>query len=164
MKQNLNKATSTNYELFFPKVPVSMNITDSKDLSINISETVIPSISLETTEVNWQGGLYHLGNAPLTFDDWSLTYTIDSDFNNWKMLYKWITFINNNKDKFGEDSKIYKIDATLTIRDHTTPIFNIDFKGVFPISLGEVTLSFKDGGSDLSTSITLKYDTYEIRE
>jgi len=164
MRTNLNKATPSNFELIFPKIPVSDNIRDMQGLTLNIHTTVIPSVTLDTTEINWQGGTIHQDSGSITFEPWLVTFTVDSKFNNWSTLYKWITFINNNSDRYGRTRNEYKIDATLRILDNfQEEIMVVDLIGVWINMLGEISLTYREGSQNLESSANLVYDRYEIR-
>lgn len=162
---NLNKSTASNFELYFPLVPTGERIRDSKGLTLNIFQTVIPSITLQSTPVEWQGGVgqYQLGD--ITYEQWSVSYTIDSNFENWTMLYKWFIFINNNKDKYSESTDKYKVDATLRIIDNfRSEIFNIKLLGMWPNSLGQVGLTYREGDRNLTGQVNFVYDRFELRQ
>lgn len=160
----LSKSTGTNFELQFPKVPTESELDATKSLSLNIYETLIPSISLETQQLHWQNtmGNFEIGN--LTFEPWFVHFTVDSKFENWITLYKWMIFINNNKDRHARSMDEYKIDAVLSITDnYKRQIIVIDFIGVWINMLGEVSLTYREGTVDLFATANFIYDRYEIR-
>ena len=164
MVTNLNKATPSNFELIFPKVPVSENVRDMQGLTLNIHTTVIPSLSLDTTDIMWQGGVAHHDIGSITYEPWLVNFTVDSKFTNWTTLYKWLTFINNNKDSYGQSSGDYKVDATLRILDnYRNEVFVVDLIGVWINMLGEMSLTYREGSQNLESSANFMYDRYEIR-
>lgn len=164
MSINLNKSTATNFELMFPLIPTETSISATQSLVLNISDTVLPSMTLDTTDLNWMGAVAHQDIGAMTFDAWFVNYTVDSKFNNWITMYKWITFINNNKDKHGRNQSDYKVDAVLTIMDNfRKEILVIDIIGAWINMLGEVTLSYRDGTKNLESNINIMYDRFEPR-
>jgi hypothetical protein len=164
MRTNLNKATPSNFELIFPMVPMGDNIRDTQGLTLNIHTTVIPSLTLDTTEVPWQGGTIHQDIGSITFEPWLVQFTVDSTFSNWMVLYKWITFINNNKDRYGRSTDQYKVDATLRILDNfRSEILVMDLTGVWINMLGDINLTYREGDNNLESSANFIYDRYEIR-
>ncbi len=164
MKTNLNKATPSNFELIFPNVPMSDGVRSTQGLTLNIHTTLIPSITLETTEVNWQGGVGFQDIGAISFEPWLVNFTVDSVFSNWLVLYKWLTFINNNKDRYGRATNDYKVDATLRILDNfRNEILVMDLIGVWINMVGEVSLSYREGSDNLESSANFMYDRYEIR-
>lgn len=161
---NLNKATPSNFELIFPKIPTGDSIKDMQGLTMNIHSTVIPSITLNTTDVHWQGGTAFQDIGEITYEPWLVSFTVDSLFNNWQTLYKWLTFINNNKETYGRARDQYKVDATLRVLDNfRQEIIVIDLIGVWINMLGEISLTYREGSQNLESSANLTYDRYEIR-
>ena len=164
MRTNLNKATASNFQLIFPKIPTGDSVKDMKQLSLNIHATIIPSLTLSTTDIDWQGGKYHNDIGELTFENWYINFTVDSTFSNWLTLYKWLTFINNNKDTYGRSTDQYKVDATLQVLDNfRNEILVMDIHGIFINMLGEITLTYREGSANLESSANFTYDRYEIR-
>jgi hypothetical protein len=47
---NLNKTSPANYQLVFPKLPFQDSIESSNQLTLNIYNTLIPSLTLEMNE------------------------------------------------------------------------------------------------------------------
>lgn len=165
MLVNLNKSTSTNFELVFPLIPTGSSINSTRSLTLNISETVLPSITLDTSEILWQGGRAFHEVGGITFDTLFVNFTVDSKFDNWLTLYKWITFINNNKDRFGRDRKEFTADAMIRVLDNfKNEILVIDIVGCWINMLGEVVLSYRNGGENLESNINLMYDRFEVRQ
>jgi hypothetical protein len=164
MTTNLNKATASNFQLIFPKIPTGDSVKDMKQLTMNIHSTVIPSLTLGTADVMWQGGVAHQDIGEITFEPWYVNFTVDSTFTNWLTLYKWLTFINNNKDTYGRPANHYKIDATLQIvNNFREQILVMDIHGLWCNMLGEITLSYREGSQNLESSANFIYDRYEIR-
>ena len=161
---NLNKATATNFQLIFPKVPTGDTIKEVRQLTLNIHSTVIPSMTIGTADVLWQGGVAHQDIGELTFENWYVNFTVDSEFSNWLTLYKWLTFINNNKDRYGRSTDQYKVDATLQILDNfRQEVLVMNIYGIFINMLGEVQLTYREGAQNLESSANFTYDRYEIR-
>lgn len=161
---NLNKATSSNFELIFPRIPTGKTIREMEGLTLNIYQTVIPSLTLMTTDVFWQGGVAHQDIGGITYEPWLVNFTVDSKFQNWTTLYKWLTFINNNKDVYGRSTDQYKIDATLRILDNfRNEILAVDLVGMWINMLGEIQLTYREGTQNMESSANFIYDRYEIR-
>lgn len=161
---NLNKSTSSNFHLTFPKIPTESSLKALEGLTLNIHSTVIPSMTIQTSDVNWQGGVAHYEVGQLDFEPWYVNFTVDSDFDNWKKLYKWITFINNNKDRFGRPRDEYKVDAVLQVLDNfRQPIMTLDIYNCWINMLGEMSLTYREGDQNLESQANFIYDRYEVR-
>ena len=165
LNTQINKASSFSFELAFPLIPVQENLTNNKEFIINVFETVIPGVTLDASQEHWQGGLVNMATGALTFEPWNISFMVDSEFKNWKVMYKWFMSINNNLDQFIDDHSNYAVDATLRITNNfQEKVFSLFFIDVWPTSIGEVNLNYRDGEPNLETQISLAYDRYELRE
>lgn len=162
-KTNLNKATNQNFQLIFPKLPTETTIRGSEILTLNIHGTVVPSMTLDTVQHNWQGGQYPMAKAPITFEPWYTNFEVDSNFDNWHKLYKWINFINNNKDNYDRNPGNYWVDATLHLVDNfDKPVLNVGIYNIFPTMLGEISLSYREGETNVQSSVSFAYTRFDV--
>ena len=115
---NLNKSSPANYELVFPVLPVTTEIRDTDIFTLNIYGTIIPSITLETQEMDWMGGKFPIAMSPLVFEPWYVNFNVDSNWCNWFMLYKWVTYIDDGIKQFGRPMIEYFVDAHLHVYDN----------------------------------------------
>lgn len=164
MISNLNKSNATNYQLIFPMLPVEKFYEKSKEFTLNIYGTVIPSITLNVDEKNWQGAKRFTDTGEITFGEWNIDFVIDSEFRNWKVLYSWMMAIHNNEDDFGfVHEKGKTIDASLYImNNYRNKALVLRFHDIWPSELGNVTFSKRDTDDDLICSAVFVYDKYEI--
>jgi hypothetical protein len=157
-----NKGNSTNFQIIFPKLPVSNNLADSKELTLHIHGAVIPGVSVELIEGNWLGMVTEIG-GPTLFEDWTASFAVDNELYNWHLLYQWLMLICNKKDNPAGEVDDYKIDATLKITDNfNANILKIKFIDVWPKALGAVNLSYREGQSLLESDLTLSILRYEV--
>jgi len=164
-KTNLNKATNQNFQLIFPKIPTEATIKGSEILTLNIHGTVVPSMTLANTEMDWQGGKFPMAIAPVTFEPWYTNFEVDADFQNWYKLYKWISFINNNKDRYDRAPSEYWVDASLLLIDNfDKPVLRMSIANIFPTMLGEITLSYREGEQNVQSSVSFAYTRFELEE
>ena len=155
---NLNKSSGQNFELVFPITPVTKNLRDSEVLTLNIHGTIIPAITLATTEVAWQGGQYPMAMSPITFEPWYVNFVVDSNWTNWLLLYKWITFIDDGNTHYGKEKEDYFVDAHLHIYDNANnKVLGVTIINIYPTSLNEVTLSQRDGQENLECGVNFNY-------
>lgn len=159
---NLNKSAAANYELIFPILPITSKVSDSDILTLNIHSTVIPSISLGTTESYWQGGMMPTSISPLTYEPWYVTFAVDSNWYNWYMLYKWITFIDDGNTHYGKGTDEYFVEATLNIYDNSkNRVMGVKIVNIYPTSLNEVVLTTRDGIENLECGVNFNYTRIE---
>ena len=161
----VNKSSPTNFELVFPLIPRAAGFKDNDELTLNIFSTIIPSLTLETGIDDWMGTKRTKATGKAEWEQWNVNFLVDSEFKNWQLLFKWIMYINNSKDKFSEDYKNYTVDATLRIIDNfSNEIFKVHFISVWITMLGEISLSYREGEQLLECNATFSYDYFKIRD
>jgi hypothetical protein len=134
-----------------------------EELTLNIFSSPIPGLSIGTQETFWMGGSTWRTDK-LTFEPWSVNFTVDSLFRNWRVLYEWITYINNNKDKFYEFHKDFTVDVTIRVFDNfKNQVFEIFLTDVFITELGEARLSQREDETYIESIASFRYDRYELR-
>jgi hypothetical protein len=164
IETNLNKSQSSNYQLVIGMIPTESSLQATRELTLNIFGTVLPSINIAQNLVYWMGAATKQ-DGEMTFDDWTVNYIVDSNFDNWKVLYNWMTFVRNEKDKFGEIPRLYAIKAMLRILDNfRQPVLVVEFENVWVTGMGEVNLTHRDYDTNLESTVTLSYDSYHILE
>ena len=161
----LNKASAFSFELTFPVIPSETEIKVNEELVLNVFNSIIPGISMDFNEESWQGAKSKMATGGFSFEDWNVSFIVDSNFKNWKMMYKWMMFMNNNKDRYIEEQRNYSTDATLRIMDNfQNQRFSLFFVDVWPTSIGEVSMNYREGEMNLETQVSFTYDRFEIRE
>lgn len=160
--QNLNKAIGASYELIFPIIPITDKPRDMDVFTLNIHGTVIPSMTLGTAEPGWQNASFPIGIAPTTFEPWFVNFTVDSDYCNWYILYKWLLYINNPITGLATSFKDYSVDAILNlINNDNESVMNLKIQGIYPTLLNEVSLSYRDGETNLDCGVNFNYTYFE---
>lgn len=163
--ENLDTASSQNFRLVFPIIPVSSVLTDNKTLTLNIFSTVLPSVTLNTEERPWQGGKIIEQIGKMTFEPWIVSFTVDSNFNNWRLLFRWMQYINDGSDKWAELGSNYMVDASFQALDNwENRIFEVMFRNTWITSLGEITFSYREGETYIESQATFVYSYYELKE
>lgn len=162
---NLDKATPNNYELIIPLIPTETTISAINPLVLNIFSTVIPGISLSEENFGYQTATTKRAQPPMLYEQLSVSFVVDSLFANWKILADWMKYINDNSEKMAELHESYSVDATLMITDnYRQPIMAIRFIDVWPMTVAEVSLSQREGDTQLECSATFNYDYFLIEE
>ena len=157
-----NRSTSTNFQCVFPKLPTSTDLLDSRELVLNIHGAVIPGLSVEIIESQWQGMSVEIGGATL-FEDWTVSFIVDNELYNWHLLYQWMMLICNKSDIPCGSFPNYKIDAHIKVTNNfNQTILKIKFIDVWPKALGAVSFSYREGQSILESDLTLSITRYEV--
>ncbi len=160
----LNKSTPSNFRLVFPLLPNQIAIHASEELILNIHGTIIPGIGLEPGEVNWHMAKSKIAQGPIIFDEFQVDFIVDTEFKNWNVIWRWIEYISNFKTKLMEHYRNFSVDGSLQILNNfNSEILRISFVRMWPVNLGQVTLSNRDGESVLECSATFTYDYFEIK-
>lgn len=156
---NLNKASANTFHLVFPKLPISTD--GERELMLNINGTVIPSIAIGETTQHWMGGTRKFPEGNVQFGDWEMNFLVDEKLKNWQLLYSWMMYINNNKDKYVEYQ--FQTDATLQILDnYKNKILDLKIVNAWPTRLGQINMTYTEGNSYLQCSVALGFDRLEI--
>jgi hypothetical protein len=161
----MDKATPTNYQLIFPLIPTETTIGANNPFIMNIFSAIIPSLSMATEELRWQGNKTRHGMEPMEFDPWLVSFVVDSRLDNWKLLFKWMSYINNNYNKIAEQHHKYGVDAALVVTDnYSNHVLELRFIDIWPTTIGELSMSQREGDIVLESTINFNYDYFLIRE
>ena len=162
---NLDKSSPANFQLVFPKLPTETTLGATDELTLNIFGTIIPGLSLDIIEGTFMGAVIPFDSGRMTFEPWTVEFTVDSEFLNWLVLYRWLTAINNNKDVHGALPSEYLVDAVLRITDNfKNEILRIFFTNVWVNMLGEISFTTREGETNLECTCQFVYDRFEVRE
>jgi len=165
---NVNKATGSNFQLVIPKLPSETSLTAQDELILNLYGCAIPGVNFNQEDLRWQAWKLQAAVAPVEFQPWTFTFTVDADFKNWRVIFDWMMWINNNLNIAGRveklgDPETYVVDCSLKILDNfQRRVFDITFRNVWPQSLDDVMMSQREGEVDLEATCTLVYDRYEV--
>jgi hypothetical protein len=160
---NLGKATPSNYQLLFPLIPTEPTINAMNPLILNIFSTVVPAISFAEEELSYQTNKTKHAQGPLMFEQWTVSFVVDSLFFNWQTIANWMMYYNDNFEKIAELHKKYSVDASLAITDnYRQNIMELRFISIWPLSLAEVSLSQREGDTQLECTANFSYDYFLI--
>jgi hypothetical protein len=165
---NLNsfdKATPTNYQLIFPLIPTESSISANNPFVMNIHSAVIPSLSIAVNEMFWQGNKVRYDLNPIEFDPWLVSFVVDAQLLNWSLLFRWMSFINNNWNKISEYHDEYAVDVSMVITDnYGNSVLELIFVDIWPSTLGEISFSQREGDVILESTVNFNYDYFYVRE
>ena len=157
------RATATQYRLVFPMLPTETTLTATDEMVLNIFSVNVPSVSLNQSEQYWQGKHMDLHTGGLVFDPLNISFMVDAEFKNWNVLFNWLTYVSDNYEIPSAQPKDYMVDASLLLMDNwNDKVLTLMFKNMWIQSLGELSLSIRDGESHIESSATFYYDRYEV--
>ena len=163
LSSDLTKANPANFELTFPLIPGQSLLGASEELVLNITSTILPSITIPPLESQWQNTKRWIAGGPTEFEQMNIQFVVDGHFANWKLLYNWMMYISNNKDKMLTNYHDYVVDASLRIiNNFGGDIMGIKYIGMWPTNLQEVSFSMKEGEVLIEGGATFVYDYFEV--
>lgn len=150
MSEQFNPAKSTSY--FF-------TITNRRDISLKLQNTSLGSVNLGTAPFPTRYADLNIPDNKLDFGPMSLRFLVSEDFSEWFNIYRWMNAIVRTNDAHMSKTE----SAELTILNASNiPIIRIIYKGVFPISMGDVLYSVTDEETSLVCDLVIQYDTYDV--
>ena len=151
----------------------------------------LPGLTMNNTEIPNPFKNIPVMGEKIEYEDLNLTFLVDEYLENYLQLHQWLTAIGfpEKREQFRThrdvtsntpasggtpsvdtinsavaDKAMYSDAYLMILSNKNNPIVEIDFKNVFPTSIGG--LSFDGGATDveyLTCDITFKYQIYEIR-
>ena len=119
----------------------------------------LPGISLSPVEVPYKGVDLSMTGDTLTFDDFSITFNITENMENYIEIYNWMHNIIQ-----AENAEGFKYDARLMIlTSHNNVVKEIAFQEIFPSSLSAIEFNAQAGSIDyVQATVTFKYTLFEF--
>lgn len=137
-----------------------------------VQRATLPGLSLgETEQPNPYGGRIFLHGTKLNHDEFSLTFKVDENMNNWLEIYAWIVGINapQKAEQYTQlknsPDGVYS-DATLIIHSSAkNPLHQFTFKNMHPKSLSGIELDATQVGQAnyAAATATFQYDYFEYK-
>ena len=151
----------------------------------------LPGLTMNNTEIPNPFKNIPVMGEKIEYEDLNLTFLVDEYLENYLQLHQWLTAIGfpEKREQFRThrdvtsntpasggtpsvdtinsavaDKAMYSDAYLMILSNKNNPIVEIDFKNVFPTSIGG--LSFDGGATDveyLTCDVTFKYQIYEIR-
>lgn len=159
----MDRANPTTFKLSLPKVPTAESIDESNPFLLQLFETVIPSVTITPHEMQYQGRRSFGSALDIEYGEWSTLFFIDEDFSNYSLIYDWMMSITDGISHYHSDNILEnQIDGDLLVMDNFMNVVSkFRFSNLFPTTLGEVTLSYQEGESFLTCSVTFLYDYFK---
>ena len=130
------------------------NLVDSKSITYSVFATQIPDVQVHDTETKFSGQAFHFtSHHRPEYGNVTVKFTIDSQFKNYWVVYKWINILNNNQDGFFDAEGLsiadnpfeaYSTTATLYgLDEYDKKKIQFDFIGVVPVKLGGINYDYR---------------------
>ena len=126
----------------------------------------LPSSDLGSIPVPYFGRTIFLA-GDRTFNPWTVNIVNDPNFSIRNQLENWHNKLNervlNTRSSQYALAKNYKIDATVTQLDPQRNVLKrYKFVGAFPISVGDIALSWADNNAIETFPVTFQYDYWDV--
>lgn len=170
----LNKARKDKFQLVFtlPKAMREINTRENLDrldsklvqdaLQFSIYGTVIPAINVNAIEQQYSGQVFKFsGHHRPEYGNITVNFVVDSQFNNYWVIYKWINLMNHNKEAFFHRDQMPLVDSPFIdyatnftiygLDEYDNQKIQFDYIGVVPVGLGAINYNYQDSDQIEST-------------
>lgn len=177
----LNKVHADKFimTLTLPKAMREINVSQQRandtimqnSLQFSVAGVVVPSIVVDPVEVPFSGQSFNFTSFKRPdYSNVSVTFKIDNQYNNYWVIYKWISLLNNAKEGFfyaerpglrhGPGNKPYEEYATdvtiFGLDEYNEKKIQFTYVGCVPVSLGEISYDYKDS-SEIASSFEFAF-------
>ena len=141
------------------------------NFTFSVQSVNLPTMSLGSISVNSPYATVEIPGNTLSFGQLSLTFLVDEDMQSWYEIYWWMYQLGNpiSLNKRGNlrdrDDVINSVtsDASLIIKTNANnPNWKVNFFGVYPTEIGEVTFSSVESQEFLTSTVTFNFTYYEM--
>ena len=135
---------------------------ETSDMAFLCTATSTPASTVAEVAVAFRGrSLYVAGDR--TFATWTTTVLNDTNFKIYRAVERWLNGINNMSDNEGiANPADYQVDAFVDHLDRNgTTLKSWTFRGLFPISLPGIPLSYGDNDKVETFEVTWRYQYFE---
>lgn len=170
----LNKARKDKFQLVFtlPKAMREINTRENLDrldsklvqdaLQFSIYGTIIPAINVNAIEQQYSGQVFKFsGHHRPEYGNITVNFVVDSQFNNYWVIYKWINLMNHNKEAFFHKDQMPLVDSPFVdyatnftiygLDEYDNQKIQFDYIGVVPVGLGAINYNYQDSDQIEST-------------
>lgn len=154
----------------------SLSIERLPNVAFFCQDVELPGISLPPLAQANPLSRIQIPSDRMDFEPLNLTFTVDERMNNWIEVFNWIKGLGfpeewqqytqeNNRGMPGlsELSRNYSDAELMILGSNNVPVRTIQFKDVFPVSLGGIKFSSTNNDVQYATAnLTLEYSYYTI--
>ena len=155
----INFLTQLKFQLKIDKLPNVTFFTQAASL---------PSISLQSLEVNTQKNKIYEASTVLEYGELSITFKVDEEMRNYQEIYDWMVGISGPENyttykSYTETREKFSDASLMVINSANRPTLEIKYKNIFPISLGELNFDMRSQDVEyLDCTANFRYDTFSI--
>tara|TARA_B110000305_G_C19279213_1_gene558392 strand:+ start:333 stop:926 length:594 start_codon:yes stop_codon:yes gene_type:complete len=176
-QSHLNKAKSDKFLMVLDLPDALKSINTANDRASNhvnsdsiiysVYSTQIPEVHVSDKETKFSGQTFHFtSHSRPEYGNIKVDFTVDSQFNNYWVIYKWINLLNNNKEGFFDAESLSTVDNPYESYSTTITVFGLDeynkkriqfdFIGVVPVKLGSIQYNYRSD-KDIESSFEFSF-------
>jgi hypothetical protein len=145
---------------------------NSDSLQFSVYGTVVPPINVPASSQLYAGQSFKVStHVRPPYEDVSVNFTVDSNFNNYWVIYKWLDLLNDDKasiynynnpaqssvNRKNISPAAYQTDITLYAKNEfDVNIVKFVYKYAFPVKLGQINYNYRDE-KEIETTFDFAY-------
>ena len=135
---------------------------ETSDLAFLCTSTSIPGQNIANISVPFRGRVLQIA-GDRTFNPFSITVLNDTDFKIYRAMERWMNGINGHTTNVGLVNPVdYQADLIVEQLDRDgTSIKRYDFRGAFPVNVGEIDLDYDTAGQIEQFQVVFAYQYWE---
>ena len=122
----------------------------------------LPQSLIEEVPISFRGRILKIAGER-SFEPWSVTVLNDTDFGTRDAMERWMNGINGHTTNVGLVNPVdYQADLIVEQLDRDgTSIKRYDFRGAFPVNVGEIDLDYDTAGQIEQFQVVFAYQYWE---
>ena len=122
----------------------------------------LPQSVIEEVPISFRGRILKIAGER-SFEPWSVTVLNDTDFGTRDAMERWMNGINGHTTNVGLVNPVdYQADLIVEQLDRDgTSIKRYDFRGAFPVNVGEIDLDYDTAGQIEQFQVVFTYQYWE---
>jgi hypothetical protein len=145
-----NPAKSTSY---------AFTVTNRNDISLKLQNASIGSVNLGMTPFPSQKLDMMIPSNKLDFGPINLRFLVSEHLTEWLDVYRWMIDITKTNGSHINSVEV----GELTVFDaENMPILRFIYKGIYPITLGDLPYSLSDEETSLVCDLTVSFDSFDV--
>ena len=122
----------------------------------------LPQSIIEEVPISFRGRILKIAGER-SFEPWSVTVLNDTDFGTRDAMERWMNGINGHTTNVGLVNPVdYQADLIVEQLDRDgTSIKRYDFRGAFPVNIGEINLDYDTAGQIEQFEVVFAYQYWE---
>lgn len=172
----LNKSKTDKFKLVFNLPPALRGINSKTDRhSFNVNEdafqfsvfgAVVPAMDVPALQIRYAGSnLYNSTHSREPYEPVTVNFTIDNEFNNYWVLYKWLNLMHDQTEGVydaeniapGDNFENYQADLTLYgLDEFNNSRIQFTYTKAFPVTIGSIDYNYRTS-DEITSSMTFVY-------